>query len=160
MLAIHLTAALSLTPVTATAVAHALEGPGKSRLSAEEYAVVQRIYYPGFTAAGAVEPLSVVTLLASALLTPAGAPARPWRWAAAGCAAVAHAVYWVLVHPANRQWLAEEPSVATAARSFFAVRTAERDLEMHRRRWERGHLARCVSTVAATVAAAVGLALE
>ncbi len=33
----------------ALALAHALELPGKLRLSKEEYLTVQPIYYPGFT---------------------------------------------------------------------------------------------------------------
>ena len=160
MLAVHLTAALSLTPITATTVAHALELPGKARLSREEYAVVQRIYYPGFTVVGALEPPALVALAASAVRTPRGDPARPWRWTAAGLAAAAHVVYWAVVHPANRQWLAGEPSVGAAARTFFALRAADRDRQLQRRRWERGHLARCALTTAATISVIVGLTFE
>ena len=160
MLAVHLTAALSLTPITATTVAHALELPGKARLSAEEYAVVQRIYFPGFTVVRALEPPASVALAVSAVLTPQGAPARPWRWMAAGLAAAAHVVYWAVVHPANRQWLAGEPMVGAAARTFLGVHAVDRDRQVQRRRWERGHLARCALTTIATISAAVGLTLE
>ena len=45
------------------ALAHALELPGKMRLTKDEYFVVQSIYYPGFTIAGAAEPLAIVLLL-------------------------------------------------------------------------------------------------
>jgi hypothetical protein len=42
--------ALAMAP----AVAHALELPGKLRLSREAYLTVQRIYYPGFTIVGGI----------------------------------------------------------------------------------------------------------
>ena len=45
-----------------TAVAHALEFPGKLRLSKEEYLAVQPIYYPGFTIAGVRHEGSVLVL--------------------------------------------------------------------------------------------------
>jgi hypothetical protein len=42
------------------ALAHALEVPGKMRLTKDEYFVVQSIYYPGFTIAGAAELLAII----------------------------------------------------------------------------------------------------
>jgi hypothetical protein len=36
------------------ALAHALEYPGKMRLSRDAYLTVQPIYYPGFTIAGGI----------------------------------------------------------------------------------------------------------
>jgi hypothetical protein len=54
------------------ALAHALELPGKLRLPKEAYLAVQAIYYPGFTFAGATEPLGVVVTALLALLMPAG----------------------------------------------------------------------------------------
>src|SRR5262245_54944 len=48
--------------VLATTLAHALELPGKLRLSQPEYWTVQQIYYPGFTIAGVAEPLAVLGL--------------------------------------------------------------------------------------------------
>jgi hypothetical protein len=44
---------------TATAVAHALELPGKLRLDERTYRAVQRMYYPGFTLGGYAEPLAI-----------------------------------------------------------------------------------------------------
>ncbi len=49
LLLVRVTAALSL--------AHALEWPGKMRLTREQYLAVQPIYYPGFTYAGICEPV-------------------------------------------------------------------------------------------------------
>jgi hypothetical protein len=43
-------------------VAHALELPGKRRLTREQYFAVQPIYYPGFTVIGGTEPLSILVL--------------------------------------------------------------------------------------------------
>jgi hypothetical protein len=53
----------------ATSLAHALELPGKMRLSREQYLAVQAIYYPGFTYAGLAEPLSIVALAVLLLLS-------------------------------------------------------------------------------------------
>jgi hypothetical protein len=39
------------------AVAHALELPGKLRLTKDAYVAVQPIYYPGFTIVGIAEPV-------------------------------------------------------------------------------------------------------
>lgn len=44
-----------------TAVAHALELPGKRRLSRDTYFAVQQIYYPGFTVAGIAEPAALAS---------------------------------------------------------------------------------------------------
>ena len=66
--------------VLTTALAHALELPGKLRLSKEQYLAVQRIYYPGFTIAGAAEPLAIVAALALTIATPPGSA----RWLTLG----------------------------------------------------------------------------
>src|SRR5258707_6369422 len=56
--------------VMALALAHALELPGKLRLTREEYLAVQPIYYPGFTYGGIAEPLAIVLLGALLMLVP------------------------------------------------------------------------------------------
>jgi hypothetical protein len=58
--------ALAMAP----AVAHALEFPGKMRLSKDAYFTVQRIYYPGFTIAGLVDGVSMIAALALVIVTP------------------------------------------------------------------------------------------
>ena len=50
---------LALVP----ALAHALERPGKARLSEAQYRAVQPIYYPGFTVAGIFEPTAATTAM-------------------------------------------------------------------------------------------------
>jgi len=47
----------------APALAHALELPGKLRLSHDAYFATQRIYYPGFTVAGISEPLALIATI-------------------------------------------------------------------------------------------------
>jgi hypothetical protein len=71
----------------ATSLAHALELPGKMRLSREQYLAVQAIYYPGFTYAGLAEPLSIVAL-AVLLLLSHGLAASFWLVALALAAAM------------------------------------------------------------------------
>jgi hypothetical protein len=63
------------------AMAHALELPGKLRLSRENYIATQTIYYPGFTIGGIGEGLSMVAALALLLLTPTSNPAFWWTLA-------------------------------------------------------------------------------
>ena len=61
--------ALAMVP----AVAHALELPGKLRLAREQYLMVQRIYFPGFTFVGGIaETLSVFATLGLVLMLPRG----------------------------------------------------------------------------------------
>jgi hypothetical protein len=52
------------------ALAHALELPGKLRLTKDEYFLVQPIYYPGFTIGGIAEPLSLIATTILLVLTP------------------------------------------------------------------------------------------
>src|SRR5258707_13561169 len=52
------------------AVAHALELPGKLRLSKENYVATQTIYYPGFTIGGIGEGLSIIAALTLFFFTP------------------------------------------------------------------------------------------
>ena len=56
-------------------LAHALELPGKLRLTQDEYRVVQPIYYPGFTIGGIAEPLSLLATTVLLILKPLGSRA-------------------------------------------------------------------------------------
>jgi hypothetical protein len=97
MLQILQVVTLMLVAVTmALVVAHALEYPGKMRLSKQEYLAVQAIYYPGFTLGGIAEGVSVIALGALAFLT-RGSGASFWLTLAAFLAVAAlHLVYWML----------------------------------------------------------------
>jgi hypothetical protein len=87
-------AAVTLVAVAmALALAHALEWPGKRRLSKEEYLTVQPIYYPGFTFGGASEPLAILVVIVLLAVTQTGTAAS-WLTAAALAALIAmHAAY-------------------------------------------------------------------
>jgi hypothetical protein len=67
-LILKIAATRAVSVVMALSLAHALELPGKRRLTREQYLAVQRIYYPGFTSGGAAEPLSIVLLVALLVL--------------------------------------------------------------------------------------------
>ena len=56
----------------ALSLAHALELPGKMRLSKEAYYTVQPIYYPGFTCAGFAEPAGIVLTILLLFMTALG----------------------------------------------------------------------------------------
>ncbi|MGH6841047.1 MAG: DUF1772 domain-containing protein, partial [Methylocella sp.] len=58
--ALHVLTVMLVAIAMALALAHALELPGKLRLSKEQYLAIQRIYYPGFTIGGAAEPLALL----------------------------------------------------------------------------------------------------
>lgn len=152
--------------VFAPALAHALEWPGKKRLGKEAYFTVQRIYYPGFTLAGVLEPLSAVAALVLLVMTPRGGSTF-WLTAAALAALVAmQLVYWLFTHPLNRVWL-EGEDLGEAGSRFFAAGpdraqsatpseggeswTALRD------RWERSQLVRaaCAGSSLALLATAI-----
>src|SRR5437899_9251567 len=89
----------------ALTLAHALEYPGKMRLSRENYIATQSIYYPGFTL-GFGEVLGVIASLTLMLLMPRGS--APFWWSFIGFLALAlmHAVFWIVTQPVNRHWTA------------------------------------------------------
>jgi hypothetical protein len=88
------------------ALAHALELPGKMRLSKENYIATQTIYYPGFTIGGASEGLSMLAVLILLFLTPANIQAFWWTLAGLIGLAAMHAVY-LDSHASGKQVLDE-----------------------------------------------------
>jgi hypothetical protein len=132
----------------ALSLAHALELPGKLRLSKEQYLAVQPIYYPGFTFAGIAEPLAILASLVLLLLTPAGTAAF-WLTAGAFVAFVAmHAAYWLVTHPVNNFWL-KDVELKGAGKGFFSMDPLRRsgsaenpDWTYLRDRWEYSHVLR------------------
>jgi Domain of unknown function (DUF1772) len=151
--------ALSLVVVAitmTTALAHALELPGKMRLPKEHYLAVQTIYYPGFTVGGIAEPVSLVATALVAFLTPSGSPTF-WLIVCAFVAlALMHAVYWVLIHPVNNFWL-KDVNLQGAGATFFgygsgrSMQQSQADWTDLRDRWEYSHLARAGLASAAFV---------
>jgi len=66
----------------ALALAHALELPGKMRLSKEAYLAVQPIYYPGFTIGGSIgEAGGMLALLGLLAFTPYASAGFGWTLA-------------------------------------------------------------------------------
>jgi hypothetical protein len=60
--ALHILAVVLVATAMALALAHALELPGKMRLSKEQYLAIQQIYYPGFTIGGVAEPIGLLMI--------------------------------------------------------------------------------------------------
>ncbi len=139
-------------------LAHALELPGKLRLSREEYLIVQPIYYPGFTYAGVAEPLAILFLATLLALTPV---ATPGFWIIGGAlvaATLTHVAYWTLTAPPNRYWL-RTTKLSAAAKRFFDAGTAvdHSDWKSMRDRWERSHILRAATATAAFVLVVMSL---
>ncbi len=95
-------ALLSTAVSMSAAFAHLMELPSKMRYDASQYVKLHRTLYPNFgRIAGMAELVSVVTTGALAWCV-RKRKALPLTAAAAGSVAGAHAIFWALVHPANR----------------------------------------------------------
>lgn len=145
----------------AQALAHAMELPGKLRLSREHYLATQSIYYPGFTFGGMAEPLAILLLVLMLWLL-RGAGAEFWLTCGALVSMVAmHAAYWFLTHPVNNFWLEGQPLKGAGAAFFrFGARdgttTGWTDL---RDRWERSHVVRAVLGMVALILLVAAIAV-
>src|SRR5688572_9257939 len=116
MLALQVFAVLLVAIAMALALAHALELPGKLRLSKEQYLGMQPIYYPGFTIGGMAEPVGLLLLLMLLILTPYSS-VKFWLTAIAFAALLLmHAVYWLMTHPVNNFWLKDFKLRGSSAR--------------------------------------------
>jgi hypothetical protein len=135
------------------ALAHALELPGKMRLTKEAYYAIQPVYYPGFTIGGGIgEAGGLLFLLILVFLTPSGS-AEFWLTLVALLGLVGmQAVYWICTHPVNKFWLTGEPmgKVGSGFFSFGAHRSGSQidirqtDWRELRNRWEYSHVARAL----------------
>lgn len=152
--------AVALTP----ALAHALELPGKRRLSQDVYVAVQKIYYPGFTLAGIAEPIAIIATALLLLVTPWDTTPFWSTLFALLCLLAMHTVYWRVTHPLNKIWLEGEKLSASGQR-FFATqalgRSAQADVtgdwQALRDRWERSHVTRAIIAALAMVALLIAL---
>jgi hypothetical protein len=162
--ALQVLAILLVALATALAVAHALEMPGKLRLSKDAYLTTQTIYYPGFTFGGICEPLGVIVLLILTVLTPGGAAFWLTLGALIALAAM-HAVYWAATHPVNNFWL-KDFHLKGATGAFFLFDPLKRtspsgtpEWTALRDQWEYSHVLRAglglVSLVLLATAVAV-----
>jgi hypothetical protein len=141
-------AILLVAAAMALALAHALELPGKLRLTKDEYFIVQAIYYPGFTIAGLSEPVGLLAILVLLFFLPAGSLAFWLTLAAFVVLLTMHAAYWVLTHPVNSFWVPGfRPS--RLGSTFFGFDPLGRrramdspDWTVLRYRWEFSHVVR------------------
>jgi len=132
----------------ALSLSHALELPGKLRLSKDHYLAVQPIYYPGFTIGGASEPAGLLAILLLLFVTPPG-KAFWLTFGALLALLVMHACYWLLTHPVNNFWLKGTQLKGFGA-GFFSFDPLGRkggeapDWTALRDRWEYSHVLRAV----------------
>jgi hypothetical protein len=131
----------------ALSLAHALELPGKLRLSKEQYLAVQTIYYPGFTLGGFAEVGGIVAALALLILTPRHSLQF---WLVAGALAVllvVQVIFWTMTQPVNKYWLQHMDLTRVATRFFEAGSAAPAsDWTVMRDRWERSHVLRAIAS--------------
>lgn len=149
--------ALAMAP----ALAHALELPGKMRLTKEAYFAVQTIYYPGFTIAGTSEPVGTISTIILLALMPPGS-ADFWLTVVTLLGLIGmQAVYWLVTHPVNRLWLQGEKlgGLGSGFFSFASVRGPEShhpappsDWTHVRDRWEYSHVVRAILSAVSFVA--------
>jgi hypothetical protein len=152
--------ALAMVP----AVAHALELPGKMRLSKDTYLTVQRIYYPGFAIAGLAEGFSMVAAFALVLFTPRDSGMFIPSLGALILLLVMHAVYWVVTAPVNKVWLKGQ-QLSKAGTTFFRMNTRDDmapddEWTALRNRWEYSHVVRAMLVTGAFVLLVSVLALN
>ena len=132
------------------ACAHALELPGKLRLTRDAYFAVQPIYYPGFTIAGFSEPLAIVSTLVLLVVTPWASADFWWTLAALFGVVGMHAVYWLFTHPVNDFWLQGE----STGRENDATPPHWTEL---RDRWEYSHVMRAVLAFVSFIALIIAI---
>jgi hypothetical protein len=136
----------------ALSLAHALELPGKRRLSKDDYLVVQHIYYPGFTIGGGIGEAGGFLLgLALLFLTPRESTAFWLTLVGLIGLGGMQIVYWVFTHPINQYWLQGDKlkSFGSAFFSFTPTGRSHPETEARegawmrlRDRWEYSHVAR------------------
>jgi uncharacterized membrane protein len=144
----------------APALAHALELPGKRRLTKDAYLATQGIYYPGFTVAGIGEPIAAIAALGLLSATPREQP-EYWLTLIALVGLIGmQAVYWIVTHPINKVWAARE-SLGKAGSTFFAAGAARTPdsagWQRLRDRWEYSHVARAILAAISLIGLVIAL---
>jgi Domain of unknown function (DUF1772) len=142
--------ALLVAVAMSLALAHALELPGKMRLSKDAYYAIQPIYYPGFTIGGFAEPAGLILTIILLFLTPLGTTDF-WLTLAALLGLIGmQVVYWLFTHPVNKFWLHDQ-KLSGLGSGFFSLgadqsrpqnETGLADWTNLRDRWEYSHVAR------------------
>lgn len=152
----------------ALALAHALELPGKMRLSKDEYFAVQPIYYPGFTIGGGIgEAGGTISAIVLLLLTPSGSTDFWLALVALLGLLGMQAAYWILTHPVNGFWLEGERlgALGSGFFSFGSERGSGRRGETRpvawtdlRDRWEYSHVVRAALSAVSFFALVIAIA--
>lgn len=149
----------------ALSLAHALELPGKLRLNGEEYLIVQKIYYPGFTVGGFSEVLGLVAVFALLMFTGTTNPAFGWTLTSLLALAITHGTYWVLTHPVNNFWLKDQ-KLKGLGKGFFTTGAKPEQpggsnvdqWKRYRDRWELSHVIRAAFAMLSLVLLVVAIA--
>ncbi|MCI0363922.1 MAG: DUF1772 domain-containing protein [Phycisphaerales bacterium] len=152
----------------ALSLAHALELPGKMRLTKDAYLAVQTIYYPGFTIGGISEPVGIISTIILLVLTPLGR-ANFWLTLVALLGLLGmQAVYWLFTHPVNKFWV-EGENLDRFSSGFFSFGVNRSPLEHETRppdwtelrdRWEYSHVARAGFALLSLIALIVAILLQ
>lgn len=141
------------------ALAHALELPGKMRLTKEEYLAVQAIIQASPLVGSRVrkhhcrprpvdpDPQELTTIMAG-------------RGAAAALIAV-QIIFWTMTQPVNKYWL-QNTKLSRVATRFFERGSAAPvgDWTVMRDRWERSHVLRAIASVLALLLLISAVALS
>ncbi|MBD3885195.1 DUF1772 domain-containing protein [Phormidium tenue FACHB-886] len=159
--------AILVAVALAMALAHALELPGKMRLTKEAYFAMQPIYYPGFTIGGAIGEFGgLIATLILLLFTPLES-AKFWLTLIALLGLVGmQAVYWLLTHPVNQFWLEGENLSGFSAGFFsFRVNQAQQnkssiDWTDLRNQWEYSHVIRAGFALVSLIAIVIALSVN
>jgi hypothetical protein len=151
--------AMSLT------LAHALELPGKMRLSKDAYCAMQPIYYPGFTIGGFAEPAGLILTIILLCFTPLGT-ADFWLILAALLGLIGmQATYWLFTHPVNKFWL-QGQKMSGFGSGFFSFganrsrsqnETRSTDWTDLRDQWEYSHVAHASFALASLTALVIAV---
>ena len=158
--AFHILTLLLVAVAMGLSLAHALEFPGKLRLSKEQYVAVQAIYYPGFTLGGLIGEFGGIVALAVLLFLAWNGSAVAFWWAVAAFALMlsGNVVYWLFTHPVNGFWL-KDTDLSGLGGAFFSLGTGAEaaDWTKFRDVWEYSHVARCLLFTGAFLATAISL---
>jgi Domain of unknown function (DUF1772) len=165
--ALQVVTILLVAVAMALGLAHALELPGKKRLTKEAYLATQPIYYPGFTIGGGIgEAGGIVAVLLLLALTPPGSAAF-WLTLGALLALLAmHGTYWIFAHPINDFWL-RDVELKRAGGRFFSFDPLGRSGEARapewtalRDRWEYSHVVRAAFALLGLALLATAVAVQ
>src|SRR5262247_4702400 len=132
----------------ALTLAHALDLPGKMRLTKDVYYAMQHIYYPGFTIGGFAEPASLILTIILLFFTPLGSVDFCLTLVALLGLIGMQATYWLFTHPVNKFWLEGQKlsGLGSGFFSFGANRSRNEpgspDWTNLRDQWEYSHVAR------------------